>query len=237
MSAEIVTTLYLAHPDDAREAYEIYARRVHNSPATIHALSPGPHPIDEPYSLWDLRTEAAYGNLAAPEEMQLYEANALVDFAGTDRDEIIDHFFLDDPFAASRFPSQIGGLRGIVARDPVEPGRNLRLITVVYLCAEGMEERAQALFTQLIERCTAVAYEEELALVDALDTPDLVGPLWTRDATLNIIGRGDGVFSPAKDAWSGWLLTTDTLEQVEDRLTERFGPEATIIARAVAEPF
>lgn len=237
MSAEIVTTLFLAHPDNAGEAYELYARRVRESPATIHAHSPGPHPIDESYSLWDLRTEAAYGNLAAPEEMHLYEANALVDFAGTERDEIIDYFFLDDPFAAARFPSQIGGLSGIVARDPVDPGRELRLVTVVYLGAEGMVDTAQELFGQLIERCHAAAFEEELQLVDALDNPDLVGPLWTRDATLNIIGRGDGVFSPAKDAWAGWLLTADTLEQVEGRLTERFGPEGTVIARAIAEPF
>lgn len=237
MSAEIVTTLFLAHPGDARAAYELYARRVSASPATILALSPGPQPVDEPYSLWDLRTEAAYGNLAAPEQMQLYEANALVDFAGTDRDEVIDSFFLDDPFAAARFPSQIGGLSGVAVRDEVAPGEALSFITVVYLSAEGAQAQAQALFSQLLGRCRAVAYEEELAPVEALDNPDVVGPLWIRDATLNIIGRGDGVFSPAKEAWAGWLLTPDTLRQVEDRLTEQFGPQQVIIARAIAEPF
>ncbi|SDS72320.1 hypothetical protein [Corynebacterium timonense] len=237
MSAEIVTTLFLAHPDDAGEAYERYARRVHDSPALVHALSPGPHPIDEPYSLWDLRTEAAYGNLAAPEQMQLYEANALVDFTGVDRDDVIDSFFLDDPFSAARFPSTIGGLSGITTRDPVDPGDALQLITVVYLSAEGAEEEVQELFTQLLESCRAVAFEEEIAPVEALDTPDLVGPLWIRDATLNIIGRGDRVFSPAKEAWAGWLLTPDTLRDVEDRITEKFGPQRVIIARAIAEPF
>ncbi|WP_291314443.1 hypothetical protein [Corynebacterium sp. UBA2622] len=237
MSAEIVTTLFLAHPADAEEAYSVYARRVRESPATVLAVSPGPHPIDAPYALWDLRTEAAYGNLAAPEEMQLYEANALVDFTGVDRDTEIDTFFIDDPFTPARFPSQIGGISGLLSRDDVQPGAELSLVSVVYLGSEGAQEQAQALFTQLLERCTVVAYEEDTALVDVSENADLVGPLWIRDATLNLIGRGDGGFSPAKDAWSGWFLTPNTLDEVEGRMVEQFDPAAVIIARAIAEPF
>ncbi len=237
MSAEIVTTLFLAHPAEAEEAYRMWERRVREAPVAVHAVSPAPHPIDAPYALWDLRTEAAYGNLAAPEEMQLFEANALVDVAGTDRDEVMDTFFIDDPLTPSRFPSQIGGLSGLLTRDPVPAGADLSLVTVVYLGAEGAGERAQELFAHLLARCTAVAYEEETALVDVSENAELVGPLWIRDATLNLIGRGDGLFSPAKDAWSGWFLTPNTLDEVEGRLVEQFDPGTVIIARAIAEPF
>ncbi len=237
MSAEIVTTLFLAHPKDLEEAYETYLNRVEASPALIHAISPHPQPVDDPYTLWNLRTEAAYDNLAAPEAMQLFEANALVDMDGADRDTILDNFFLDESFTTARFPSQINGLTGLVLRDPIPHDSELSLVTVVYLGADGAEERMQQLFNQLLAASHVVAYEPEIALADALDNPDLIGPLWIRDATLNIIGRGDRVFSPGKDAWSGWFLTPDCLPQVENRLTEQFGPETVIIARAIAEPF
>ena len=65
----------------------------------------------------------------------------------------------------------------------------------------------------------------------------MVGPLWLRDATLNIIGKGDGHFSPGKDAWAGWLLTSDGPEDVDRQLHERIDTDAVVITRAVQEPF
>ena len=58
-----------------------------------------------------------------------------------------------------------------------------------------------------------------------------------RDATLNLIGTGDRVFSPGKEAWVGWFLTADTIETVEANLTEIIEPGMVVIGRAVAEEF
>ena len=83
----------------------------------------------------------------------------------------------------------------------------------------------------------AVAYQPNLAESDSTEQTKLVGPLWLRDATLNIIGKGDGLFSPGKTTWTGWLLTGDTPEEVENTLTERIDADAVVLSRTVAEPF
>ena len=85
MAAEIVTTHFIAHDEDLGAAYEAWRASTEASGAEILAFSPRPHPIDDDFILWDLRTEAAYGNLRDPASMGLYELNALVDFHGIDR--------------------------------------------------------------------------------------------------------------------------------------------------------
>lgn len=236
MAAEIVTTHFIAHSEDAADAYAIWRGRVETSGAEVLALSPAPHPIDDEFILWDLRTEAAYGNLRDPGSMRLYELNALVDFNGIDRDNRIEQFFLDDPFVTARYPSTLGGLTGLVTRDGIGE-RPLSLVTVVYLGAESAVPHVRSLFDALITHSHVVAYHPELGLLEGTEHASLVGPLWVRDATLNIIGTGDRFFSPGKEAWSGWFLTADAIETVEANLTELIEPDAVVIGRAVAEPF
>ncbi|AWB84937.1 hypothetical protein [Corynebacterium liangguodongii] len=236
MVAEIVTTHFIAHSDDLGEAYGVWRDRVVRSGAEVLALSPAPHPVDDEFILWDLRTEAAYGNLRDPESMALYELNALVDFAGLDRDERIETFFMDDPFVTPRFPSTLGGLTDLALRDSVGPDP-LRLVTVAYLGTEAAIPHVHSLFDALLARSHVVAYQPELALLEGTEHASLVGPLWVRDATLNLIGTGDRVFSPGKEAWAGWFLTADPLEDVEARLPEIIEPGTVVIGRAVAEAF
>lgn len=236
MAAEIVTTHFIAHDEDLGAAYEAWRASTEASGAEILAFSRRPHPIDDDFILWDLRTEAAYGNLRDPASMGLYELNALVDFHGIDRGDRIEAFFIDDNLATTRFPSALGGLTSLSTRDGVGTAE-LSLITVVYRGTEAAVPHVHSLFDALITRSHVIAYQPELALLEGTEHSSLVGPLWLRDATLNIIGKGDRFYSPGKEAWSGWFLTGDSPETVEANLTEIIEPGMVVIGRVVAEPF
>lgn len=235
MSFEIVTTHFVAHEPDLDGAYELYLNRIRASGVEIAAVSPHPHPIEDEYVLWDLRCQAAYDNLAAPEDLQLYELNALVDFTTTNRDEALDYFFFEDMGGPTRFAAALGGLSDLTLRD--EPTGPLSLTTIVYLGAPQHMAVAQQLFDDTLAALNAVAYQPFVAPLEGTEHADLVGPLWLRDATLNIIGKGDGIFSPGKDAWAGWVLTSDSNNTAELQLRERIEPDAVVISRAVSEPF
>ena len=235
MAYEIVSTHFVAREQDLDNAYELYQARVAMSRAEVLAISPRPHPIDSDFFLWDLRCEAAYSNLPAPEDMQLYELNALVDFVTTDRDEAIEDFFFESMTEPTRYPAFLGGLTDFTVRDAIEG--ELSLITVVYLGSEEHAATAQLLYDDLLNTAHAIAYQPTLVEMEGTEQAKLVGPLWVRDATLNIIGKGDGSFSPGKAGWTGWFLTGETLEEIEAKLTERIDAKAVVLARAVAEPF
>ena len=96
---------------------------------------------------------------------------------------------------------------------------------------------SEMLFDDTLAALNAVAYQPFVAPLEGTEHADLVGPLWLRDATLNIIGKGDGIFSPGKDAWAGWVLTSDSNNTAELQLRERIEPDAVVISRAVSEPF
>lgn len=117
MAYEIVSTHFVAHEEDLNDAYELYRARVNASRAEVVAISPRPHPIENDFFLWDLRCEAAYANMPAPEGMQLYELNALVDFVIADRDEAVEDFFFEGPVDPTRYPSTLGGIAELQVRD------------------------------------------------------------------------------------------------------------------------
>lgn len=236
MAEELVTTHFVAHREEIDVAYSVWRQRIDASGADVLALSPRPHPIEDEFILWDLRTQAAYDNLRDPAAMQLYELNALVDFNGFDRDDRIESFFMDDPFVTARFPSSLGGLTGLVTRDRIGTS-DLSLVTVVYLGTETAESYVHSLFDALLARSHVAAYQPGLVLLEGTEHASLVGPLWLRDATLNIIGTGDRFFSPGKEAWAGWFLTSDPVATVEANLPEIIEPGTVVIGRAVAEPF
>lgn len=235
MAYEIVSTHFVAHEEDLTDAYELYRARVNASRAEVVAISPRPHPIENDFILWDLRCEAAYANMPAPEAMQLYELNALVDFVIADRDEAVQDFFFEGPVDPTRYPSMLDGIAELQVRDGIEG--ELSLITVVYLGTDANGAVAQQLFDDLLANVNAVAFHPALSEMEITEQTKLVGPLWVRDATLNIIGKGDGIFSPGKAAWAGWFLTSETRESVEAKLTERIDEYAVVLARLEAEPF
>lgn len=235
MAYEIVSTHFVAHEEDLNDAYELYRARVNASRAEVVAISPRPHPIENDFILWDLRCEAAYANMPAPEAMQLYELNALVDFVIADRDEAVQDFFFEGPVDPTRYPSMLDGIAELQVRDRIEG--ELSLITVVYLGTDANGAVAQQLFDDLLANINAVAFHPALSEMEITEQTKLVGPLWVRDATLNIIGKGDGIFSPGKAAWAGWFLTSETRESVEAKLTERIDEYAVVLARLEAEPF
>ena len=235
MAFEIVSNHFVAHEEDLDDAYELFRARVSASRAEVVAISPRPHPIESDFFLWDLRCEAAYANMPAPETMNLYELNALVDFVVADRDEAMEDFFFEGLADPTRYPSTLGGISELEVRDGIEG--ELSLITVVYLGTEANEAVAQQLFSALLADVNAVAFHPTISEMESTEQAKWIGPLWVRDATLNIIGKGDGIFSPGKTAWAGWFLTSETLESVESKLTERIDEEAVVLARAVAEPF
>lgn len=235
MAYEIVSTHFVAHEEDLNDAYELYRARVNASRAEVVAISPRPHPIENDFILWDLRCEAAYANMPAPEAMQLYELNALVDFVIADRDEAVEDFFFEGPVDPTRYPSTLGGIAELQVRDGIEG--ELSLITVVYLGTDIYGAVAQRLFDDLLANVNAVAFHPALSEMESTEQTKLVGPLWVRDATLNIIGKGDGIFSPGKTAWAGWFLTSEARESVEAKLTERIDEHAVVLARLEAEPF
>ena len=129
MAYEIVSTHFVAHEHDLADAYELYRARVAMSRAEVVAISPRPHPIDSEFFLWDLRCQAAYENLPAPDTMQLYELNALVDFVTTDRDEAVEDFFFEGPTEPTAYPAFLGGLADFKVRDA--PTDAMSLITVI----------------------------------------------------------------------------------------------------------
>lgn len=235
MAFEIVTTHFVAHEHDLEDAYGLYRQRIATSGADIANISPHPHPIKDDFTLWDLRCQAAYDNLPAPDSMQLYELNALVDFSTTNRDNAIERFFFEDHTEPTRFPASLGGLDQLALRD--EPIGELSLTTIVYL---GMPEHmlvAQQLFDATVADLNVVAYQPYVAPLEGTEHAALVGPLWVRDATLNIIGKGDGHFSPGKEAWAGWVLTSSAPEDVDRQLHEQIDPGVVVITRAVRELF
>ena len=151
--------------------------------------------------------------------MRLYELNALVDFATTNRDTAIEQFFFEDHTERTRFPATLGGLTNLTLRD--EPRGALSLTTIVYLGSPEHMLLAQKLFDDTVADLNAVAYQPYVAPLEGTEHAGLVGPLWLRDATLNIIGKGDGYFSPGKEAWAGWLLTSDGPEDVDRQYARR----------------
>ena len=80
MTVEILTTQFIAKPEDLDRAYALYEKRIAQAEAKILAYSPKPLPSDDEFELWSLRTQAVYDQLDSPLQWHLYELNALVEY-------------------------------------------------------------------------------------------------------------------------------------------------------------
>ena len=111
MDTVLITTLFVAPPARLTEAYALYRTRANAADAAILAQSTHPRPAtDDPYTLWELRSEAAFYRLTQPQKMELFELRSLVRY-NSDDDKIFDRvhekFFFEDHDEPTVFPGQV----------------------------------------------------------------------------------------------------------------------------------
>src|SRR5699024_8399997 len=111
MTVEIITTVFIAKPEDLDQAYALYEQRIAQAPAQILAHSAAPLPHDNDFELWSLRTQAVYDRLDSPMDWQLYELNALVEFdmEAVDDDELLVQLFFEDVSDPTAYPGTLIG--------------------------------------------------------------------------------------------------------------------------------
>ncbi len=240
MAAELITTTFVAHPEQVDDAYALYRERISQAGVDIVACSPRPVPVPQDsahaYTLWDLRTEAAYAQLERPESMALYELNALVrhevDLDNDDEDQRLhEWFFLESDNQPAAFPGTLKSGAVELERTPAGP---VHSYLVYYLAAESNVRVAERLYSELCQRVRPLLAPEPL---DETSDDDKLGPLWVRDGVYNAAGQGDGWYSMGKQGWEGWFITDLGPEEVAQALSESLDPGSMVLARLVHEEF
>ena len=238
----LVTTTFICRAEDLDTAFRRYCERVEGLGADVvtHSLKPRPcAEADRAFELWNLRTEAAYEGGSDPESMDLYQLRTIVrvDPAIDDGEEaseqLANHFFLSDLEDNDPYPSPLDGFEPLTLRHA--PADGMRVANVYFLSRSDNEPRVVALYQGAIERLEPAAHTR-LEPFDVVSNPGAIGPLWVRDAALNVSGGGDGWYSPGKDAWVGHIFTSAPDEEINAVLQESLGNNA-ILARVDIRPF
>lgn len=238
----LVTTTFICRPEDVDSAFQRYRERVEGLGESVvtHSLAPRRcADADRAFELWNLRTEAAYEGERDPESMDLYQLRTIVrvDPAIDDDEELSEqlanHFFLSDLEDNDPYPSTLDGFEPLKLRHA--PADGMRVANVYFLSRSDNEPRVAALYQGAIERLDPAAHTR-LEPFDVLSNPGVIGPLWIRDAALNVSGDGDGWFSPGKDAWVGHIFTSAPDDAINAALQESLGTNA-ILARVDIRPF
>ena len=63
MTVEIITTVFIAKPEDLDKAYALYQERIAQAPVNVLAYSAKPIPHADDYELWSLRMQATFDRL------------------------------------------------------------------------------------------------------------------------------------------------------------------------------
>ncbi|MCQ4624333.1 hypothetical protein KBX18_01940 [Corynebacterium sp. CCUG 69979] len=238
----LVTTTFICRAEDLDTAFRRYCERVEGLGESVvtHSLAPRPcADADRAFELWNLRTEAAYEGQSDPEGMDLYQLRTIVRVDPTiDDDEeaseqLANHFFLSDLEDNDPYPSTLDGFEPLTLRHA--PADGMRVANVYFLSRSDNERRVAALYQGAIERLDPAAHTQ-LEPFDVLSNPGAIGPLWVRDAALNVSGGGDGWYSPGKDAWVGHIFTSASDEEINAVLQEDVGEKA-VLARVEVLPF
>lgn len=212
--AHVFTTFFAALSEEADAAYRLYRERTAAAPVDIIAVSPAPHPADDPFHLWQLRCEAAYERIPRHGDLRLYVIRSLVDGApDVVKDEAATTaFYLDEENEPGHYPSVLEiGPELTVSSEPAAP---LVIAEPVYLADPDTMEDAKRLYAEF--RRGAVAADPELTPVDVVHQPEKVGPLWVRSAADQGGGHCEECTSLHMDAWQGFVITVAPEDPTED---------------------
>ncbi|MBF9010507.1 hypothetical protein [Corynebacterium phoceense] len=237
MDAVLITTLFVAPPARLTEAYELYRTRANAADAAVLAQSTHPRPVtDDPYTLWELRSEAAFYRLTQPQKMELFELRSLVRY-NSDDDKIFDRvhekFFFEDHDEPTVFPGQVSQSPSVKLPESAPermPGQ-LNYLRISFLSQETNATTVSQTFQKFIEKVAAFAYLEDTEGCISSENPKIAGPLWVRNSTHTAAGVGDGAFPLAKHLWVGYALCEASADEAAALLPDRTDPDCTILGQ------
>ena len=244
MTVEIITTQFIAKPEDLDRAYALYESRIAQvstlqPDATVFAYSPKLLPSDSVFDLWFLRTQAVYDRLDAPGEWQLYELNALVEYDDSTEevtDKVKEKFFFEDLREPTAFPGSLAGVFNMtLLREP--RNSTLTYVTVGFFAAPENADVIPGLFNAFVEAADPIVYGGAPTQVDQVDMAQFAGPLWAKSAQHEIDGTNDGVPYGSKELWLGCILIDYDAEKLAQHLPESLDPDSFVLASLYPEPF
>ncbi|WP_347305071.1 hypothetical protein [Corynebacterium sp. SA-MJD20WY100] len=237
MDTVLITTLFVAPPARIPEAYELYRTRTGAADAAILAQSTHPRPVtDDPYTLWELRSEAAFYRLTQPQDMELFKLSSLVRYNSDDNklfDRVHEKFFFENHDEPTVFPGQVSQTPGLKLPDTAPermPGQ-LNYLRISFLSQETNAAAVAQSFHQFVEKASAFAYLQDAEGGISSDNPDIAGPLWVCNSTNTAAGVGDGAFPLAQHLWVGYALCEAAADEAAALLPDRTDPDCTILGQ------
>ncbi|MCQ9340217.1 hypothetical protein NQ028_03525 [Corynebacterium phoceense] len=237
MDTALITTLFVAPPARLPEAYELYRIRTGAADAAILAQSTHPRPVtDDPYTLWELRSEAAFYHLSQPQDMELFKLSSLVRY-DIDDDEAFDRvhekFFFEDHDEPTVFPGQVAQSPSLTLPEsaPAQMPHELKYLRISFLSHARNAESVSQAFQKFIEKVSAFAYLQDADGSISSEDPKIAGPLWVRNSTHTAAGVGDGAFPLAKHLWVGYALCEASADEAAALLPDRTDPDGTILSQ------
>lgn len=249
MTVEILTTQFIAKPEDLDRAYALYEKRIAQAEAKILAYSPKPLPSDDEFELWSLRTQAVYDQLDSPLQWHLYELNALVEFdeEKVDDDELREKFFFEDIREPTAFPGTlIGSFAMNLRRKPrtkseiaagQEDVKPLTYVTVAFFAAPEKAGIIPELFSDFVEETDPIVHGGAPTEADVAEKPNYAGPLWMQAAQSELDMTGDRIPYGSKRLWLGCILIDYDAEKLREHLPESLDPNNFVLAELYPEPF
>lgn len=245
MTVEIITTVFIAKPEDLDQAYALYEQRIAQAPAQILAHSAAPLPHDNDFELWSLRTQAVYDRLDSPMDWQLYELNALVEFdkEAVDDDELREHFFFEDVRDPTAYPgSLIGSFDMKKLRDPeISPGQKgqnpLTYVTVGFFTHPDNLLKVPELFAEFVAAVNPIVHGGAPTEIDEVHAAKYAGPLWMKAAQAELDQQSDDTSYGSKCLWLGCVLIDYDAEKLREHLPESLDPDNFVLAELYPEPF
>lgn len=240
MTVEIITTVFIAKPEDLDRAYALYKERIAQADARILAYSTKPIPSNNEFELWSLRTEAVYGRLDAPHDWQLYELNALVEFDEANDEAVKEKFFFEDVTAPTAFPSSLRGAfdMNLVCEPKIAAVQgDLTYVTVAFFTYPDNLLKVPELFSEFVAAVDPIVHGGAPTEAEEVHMPQYAGPLWMKAAQTELDETGDGIHHGAKRMWLGCVVIDYDAEKLAEHLPESIDRDNFVIASLYPEPF
>ena len=181
MTVEIISTVFIAKPEDLDRAYALYKERIALADARVLAYSPRPIPSKNEFELWSLRTQAVYDRLDSPHDWQVYELNALVEFDEENDESVKEKFFFEDDNEPTAFPSTLRGAFDMkLVREPkIAPGQgDLTYVTVAFFTHPDNLLKVPELFSEFVAAVNPIVHGGAPTEAEEVHMPEYAGPLW-----------------------------------------------------------